>query len=149
MLSVVLVSLDHVSSHATSLRNMLSEHRTYKWKTTVAADGNFGLVGVDKDLGMPSRTFTSLTSHNPIMGPPYRLLVHHLHRALRLRLLNGSAILPFLPVSSLSYLKIEIRLLKPGTRHRLRPRLLVARPYADSVRRLVDLCGLILVHWGR
>lgn len=64
-------------------------HATYKRVATVSADGNLGLVRVDKDLGVPSWPTTTIACHNAVMCPPHGLLVNVLHRRVRLGLLPG------------------------------------------------------------
>lgn len=120
---------------------------THEWKTAVTTNSDLGLVRVDKDLGVASRTLASFTSHDPLVRPPHRLLVNHLHRALRLRLCNVSALVRSLSFhGSVPYLKIEVRLLEPRACHGLRPWLLTPRPDTNPVWCLVDLGGLGLIH---
>ena len=53
---------------------------SHKGNTAVAADCNLRLIGIDEDLWMSRRTPASLAHHSPVMSPPHRLLVDHLHR---------------------------------------------------------------------
>ena len=48
---------------------------TYKGQPAVSAGGNLGLVRVDKDPGVASRTTTTVARYDTVVRPPYRLLV--------------------------------------------------------------------------
>ena len=52
---------------------------THKGKSAVVASADLGLVGVDKDSGMPGRAASTVAGHYLVVRPPYRLLVNELN----------------------------------------------------------------------
>lgn len=59
---------------------------TYKRKPAVVACSDFGLVGVDEDLGMAQWPATAIAGDNPVLCPAHRLLVDKFNGGVRLRL---------------------------------------------------------------
>lgn len=84
MLAVVLVGL-----HRVSLLTAISPtFCSYKRMSTVAADGNLGLVGVDKDLGVALGAATAVAGDHALVCPRHGDLVNHFHGGKRLWLVN-------------------------------------------------------------
>lgn len=59
---------------------------THKRETAVVACANLGLVGVDIDLGMASRTTSAVAGNYAVVSPTYGLLVNELNGRIRLGL---------------------------------------------------------------
>lgn len=62
------------------------ESITHKWKTTVCAHADLGLVCVDEDSGVSQWSSTSIARHYSVVCPSYRLLVDQVNGSLRSRL---------------------------------------------------------------
>lgn len=57
---------------------------TYKGKSAIVARADLGLVSVDIDLGMPSRTAPAVASYYTVVRPAYGFLVDQLDGSIRL-----------------------------------------------------------------
>ena len=55
---------------------------THKWESTIGAPVNFRLIEIDEDLRMAEWSSPSITAHDTLLRPPYRLLVGQLDRCL-------------------------------------------------------------------
>jgi len=89
-----------------------------EWKTTVCAYANLRFVDINKDSGMSQWSSTSITFHNTLVCPSYRLLVDQANSCFG------------------SWLSLHNRLFESRSRHSLRPRILTPRPNRSSIRRL-------------
>lgn len=88
---MVFVGLSPSQSVIHCSQNSLDTSVTYEWKSAVVADGNLGLVSVDEDARVSSRTAATVARHHTVVRPANRLLVDELYGSVARRLSHGNS----------------------------------------------------------